>query len=548
MPKAGADIDLDGVLNEIGQFGRFQIKQYGLMVIPVIFHAMALSYVFTAGRLNYRCEIPGCEDVQHPTYLPAWISNSVPFINGAPSRCERYELSSNPAQDKLSCDAADFDADAVIRCDSFIYEDDEVTIAREFNITCPNNDWKLALVGTVNNIGQFVALPVAGYLSDRYGRKLVLVMSVAGSAVFGILRAYATSYEMFLVMEFLDPAMGTTMYSTAFLLGLELVAAEMRVTGNNIISCLYALGEAILGLLAMHFRNWRTLLKVAYIPGLLSVPLLLTTSESIRWLISKGHREKAFKLLQKAAAMNGKQLSPSAIDKYCPKPDDDLEHLESQNSSFYKLLRNAIRSPGLLLRVVNCSFCWLTNTLVYYGLSLNSVTLAGDKYLNFILVALIELPGYVILQMILDRIGRRITLCSSMLLCGLFCFLSEFVPAENHWTNLGMFLVSKLAITMSFCTLYIYTAEIFPTNLRQSLMAICSMFGRFGSMIAPQTPLLAKLWLPLPMVVFGTMGIASGLTILQFPETLNTQLPNTVEEAMSMNSDGDKDYRKVRTK
>lgn len=54
MPKAGADIDLDGVLNEIGQFGRFQIKQYGLMVIPVIFHAMALSYVFTAGRLNYR--------------------------------------------------------------------------------------------------------------------------------------------------------------------------------------------------------------------------------------------------------------------------------------------------------------------------------------------------------------------------------------------------------------------------------------------------------------------------------------------------------------
>ncbi|KAL1374901.1 hypothetical protein pipiens_000730, partial [Culex pipiens pipiens] len=282
---------------------------------------------------------------------------------------------------------------------------------------------------------------------------------------------------MFLVMEFLDPAMGTTMYSTAFLLGLELVAAEMRVTGNNIISCLYALGEAVLGL------HWQCTpatgdycWKVAYIPGLISVP------------------------------------------------------------------------PGLLLRVVNCSFCWLTNTLVYYGLSLNSVTLAGDKYLNFILVALIELPGYVILQMILDRIGRRITLCSSMLLCGLFCFLSEFVPAENHWTNLGMFLVSKLAITMSFCTLYIYTAEIFPTNLRQSLMAICSMFGRFGSMIAPQTPLLAKLWLPLPMVVFGTMGIASGLTILQFPETLNTQLPNTVEEAMSMNSEGNKDYRKVRTK
>lgn len=39
------------------------------------------------------------------------------------------------------------------------------------------------------------------------------------------------------------------------------------------------------------------------------------------------------------------------------------------------------------------------------------------------------------------------------------------------------------------------------------------------------------------MVIFGSIGIASGLAILEFPETLNTQLPNTVEEAMNMNTD-----------
>lgn len=97
---------------------------------------------------------------------------------------------------------------------------------------------------------------------------------------------------------------------------------------------------------------------------------------------------------------------------------------------------------------------------------------------------------------------------------------------------------------MSFGTLYIYTVEIFPTNLRQSLLSVCSMFGRIGSMIAPQTPLLAKIWSPLPMIIFGTIGMVSGLTILQFPETLNSQLPNTVEEAMNMN-DGDKDKEQL---
>lgn len=34
------------------------------------------------------------------------------------------------------------------------------------------------------------------------------------------------------------------------------------------------------------------------------------------------------------------------------------------------------------------------NAIVFYGLSLNSTNLSGNKYLNFALVCLIEIPGY----------------------------------------------------------------------------------------------------------------------------------------------------------
>lgn len=34
------------------------------------------------------------------------------------------------------------------------------------------------------------------------------------------------------------------------------------------------------------------------------------------------------------------------------------------------------------------------NAVVYYGLSLNSTSLSGNKYLNFALVCLVEIPGY----------------------------------------------------------------------------------------------------------------------------------------------------------
>lgn len=381
-----------------------------------------------------RCEVPGCDNGPNSVYHPEWLNNTVPFKHGIPTQCGRFQPISNASLDNLLCDADDFDQKNIIECGSFIFEDDEVTIVNDFNITCPNNDWKLTLVGTINNVGQFVALPIAGYISDRFGRRLVLLLSVAGSAIFGVIRSFAASYEMFIALEFLDPLIGSTMYTTAFVLALELVGPKMRVTGNNIISCAFSFAEAGLGLLAMLLRNWRYLLRALYIPGIVSLPFLWMTTESVRWLLSKGQREKAFDVLKRAAKMNGKTLSPAAIDSFCPVSDNESRSEMLENNNFFNLLTNAFKNRRLILRVANCSFCWLTNVLVYFGLSLNSVTLAGDKYLNFILVSLVELPGFLIMQLILDRVGRRVTLCTTMILCGLFCFLSEFIPTGNMAT------------------------------------------------------------------------------------------------------------------
>lgn len=56
-----------------------------------------------------------------------------------------------------------------------------------------------------------------------------------------------------------------------------------------------------------------------------------------------------------------------------------------------------------------------------------------------------------------------------------------------------MFLLGKCAITTAFGSLYIITAEIYPTPFRQTLMGICSMLGRIGSMSAPQMPVLVRM-------------------------------------------------------
>lgn len=53
--KKSLDKDLDSVLEELGEFGKFQIINYIFISIPIfLFAGFSLSYVFAAGQLNYR--------------------------------------------------------------------------------------------------------------------------------------------------------------------------------------------------------------------------------------------------------------------------------------------------------------------------------------------------------------------------------------------------------------------------------------------------------------------------------------------------------------
>lgn len=97
--------------------------------------------------------------------------------------------------------------------------------------------------------------------------------------------------------------------------------------------------------------------------------------------------------------------------------------------------------------------------------------------------------------------------------------------------SLVLFFFGKLAITASFQVLYFATAEMFPTKVRHSLLSFCSMFGRFGSMLAPLTPLLGVYYANGPAIIFSACAIFSGFLALLFKETTEVELPNTLDDA-----------------
>lgn len=78
--------------------------------------------------------------------------------------------------------------------------------------------------------------------------------------------------------------------------------------------------------------------------------------------------------------------------------------------------------------IISCFCSRATNAFVYYGLSLNSTSMVGNKYLNFALVCLIEIPGYTLAWVCIQYLGRRLSLVASLFLCGCTCIGSVLVP------------------------------------------------------------------------------------------------------------------------
>ncbi|CAH1373368.1 unnamed protein product [Tenebrio molitor] len=522
------DNSLDSILAQVGDFGKYQIFIFSFVCLGVVFQsALHVAYVFTAMNLDYRCEIPEC-DVAYPRFDPPWLHNAVPFSEDIPLKCTRF-VPNNTISASSNCTKAHF-TPYTEQCDSFVYKTSEDSILREYDLQCDDNLWKLTLVGTINNVGQFFGLLISGIISDRFGRKVVFILGMSICGLFGLIRSFAPSYEWFLVFEFLDAAFGSGSYICGFVMGVELVGPKRRVLTGTLISCCYAIGEVFAAGSAWIVQAWKPTIYILYTPPILLLSYFWIIPESVRWNLSKGRIDQAKNTLRRLAEVNGKPISETSLDNLA------MADNESKDSFF-----QVFKSTTLFLRLINCFFCWITCTFLFYGLTLNSVALAGNTYLDFILTSLVEIPASFVCNYVVDKFGRKWSLSCSFFLTGLSCLVFLFLPIDSEGGRLAVYLIGKFGATAAFSVTYIITSELFPTRLRHSMMGACSTFGRIGSMVAPQTPLLAQIWNPLPITMFTTMAIIAGLLTLLFPETLGIKLPDTIEEAVSIGKDKNKE-------
>uniref|UniRef100_A0A8C6TLT8 Solute carrier family 22 member 21 n=1 Tax=Neogobius melanostomus TaxID=47308 RepID=A0A8C6TLT8_9GOBI len=468
------DIDFDKSMAFLGESQPYQWRLFillSLVIVPIGFNG--LSVVFFADTPAHRCRIP----------VEANLSAAV-----GKERCS---------------DGWEYDDSVYVS-----------TIVTEWNLVCEDG-WKTPLTSSINFGGVLAGSFISGQLSDRFGRKIVLFSAMTIHTAFYILQIFAPSWPVFAALHFVVGMSRVSTYISAFVLGMEVLSPHMRTAFSSLGACLFfAAGYMLMPLVAFLIRDWKSLLLGLSLPCCALLPLWWYIPESPRWLLSQGRIEEAELIIRNAAKMNKKQA-----------PEIIFTSLQVRFSSlgtvFLKQINVFDRSPCLCFSSRN------SVNIAYFALSLNTSNLYGDPYSNCFLSALVEVPAYVLTWVMLRWWPRRLCLSATLILGGAVLLFIPFIPQKLAAIAVTLEMLGKFGAATAFTIVYAYTAELYPTVLRNTAVATCSMASRVGSIIAPYFIYLSNYWVSLPYVLMGTITALSGILSLLLPETHGLPLPET---------------------
>ncbi|XP_078405831.1 organic cation/carnitine transporter 2-like [Cetorhinus maximus] len=524
--------DYDEITAFLGEWGPYQKVIFFLLSLSIFPNGFCgMSIVFVGDVPEHRCSIPGNLNLSE-----AWMNRTIPLEQERGkllySKCRRYRLDaivnlSETFPNPDSCNMSEVEQEPCL--DGWEYSKDQYisTIVSEWDLVC-NSDWKGPFVMSVFFMGVLSGSFISGQLSDRFGRKLVIFGTMAIQTVFSLLQALSPNWEIFCILNFLVGLGQISNVVAAFVLGSELLGKSVRVIFATMGAFIpYAIGYMLLPLVAYFIRSWRLLLFILSLSGLLYIPLWWFIPESPRWLLIKGRAQEAEVILRHIAKKNG--ITPPEVLLNGLELEEMKAESKQSHSIIHLFKTRNIRAITIINFVV-----WMILTAQYFGLSLNTPNLHGDDYLNCFFAAAIEVPAYIVAWLLLQRFPRKFSLSGSLFLGGVVLFFIQPIPSNLLALSTVLVMIGKFGATTAFAIVYVYTAELYPTVVRNMGVGVSSMASRLGSIISPYVFRLGFYHEFLPYILMGSLTIFSAFLVLFLPETINIPLPETIGQMQKM--------------
>ena len=368
-------------------------------------------------------------------------------------------------------------------------------------------------------VGSILGVAVAGILSDRFGRKLTMLVAAILFTASGIGCAISQSFTELIIYRILGGiGIGVVSIVSPMYIS-EVAVARWRGT----LVSLYQLAITI-GFLAAYLVNfqilkaaetavydtpwlhwilvdemWRGMLGSNALPALLFFIVIFFIPESPRWLILRNRTERAHAVLERiyrsSEAADGEIATIRDAEKAAPK--SEWRSLTSPGMRRALLIGVAIAMLGQFMGV---------NAVLYYGPTIfeDAGLSSGDSLFSQVLVGVVNMLTTVIALVIIDRVGRKQLVywgVSGMIL-SLLC-IGVYLLFGGAWGLSSTFLlifflayVFCCAISIS-AVIFVLLSEMYPTRVRGLAMSIAGFSLWIGTYLIGQlTPWMLETLTP----------------------------------------------------
>jgi sugar porter (SP) family MFS transporter len=378
-------------------------------------------------------------------------------------------------------------------------------------------------------VGCILGAALAGSLSDRFGRRRILIVSAVlflVSAITAALPRNLTELAIARILGGIGVGMAS-MLSPLYISEIAPAGIRGRLVSLNQLAI-------VSGFLVVYFVNawiqaagdeswnvalgWRLMFASGSIPAVLFFALLFAVPESPRWLVKQGRTGEALDML---VSVGGRIHAERELREI-------REAIAHEGGSIGQVFQPGIR-VAMIIAIVLAVFQQITgiNSILYYGPEIFKDAGAGTHaaFVQTVLVGIVNVSFTFVAIFTVDKLGRKALLVFGALSMGLFIFLTALsfqLGLSGAWTLLFVLCyIGSFAVSLG-PVVWVYVSELFPTRIRGRAMAVATLCLWCACYLVSQTfpDLVERLGRPVPFYIYGAMCMIMALFVwLVVPET-----------------------------